>query len=214
MTFAAWVAVTCLFVPGALADPYTPKTGDVIFQSSKSNQSWAIMWATKSLYSHVGLIETTEDGTFVIEAIGKVSRTPLKSWIERGHLGRYAIYSPKKISDAQRALVVAKAKSYLRKPYDIYFHLDDARIYCSELTYKAFQAVDMSLGSLQRVKELDVDNAVVRKLFAKRWRKHPACRGNKDEAGCWNAVLEDRLVTPDSQAQDDDLEKMESNYPL
>ena len=211
------VALSCLFFVGQLlagaAVPYTPRTGDVIFQTSKSNQSWAIMWATKSLYSHVGIIDVSKEGTFVVEAIQKVSRTPLKAWIQRGHLGRYAIFSPKQLSGEQRSVVIAKAKSFLGRPYDIYFHMDDNRLYCSELVYQAFLAVDKTIGTLQQVKDLDVDNALVRKLFSTRWRKHPACRGAKDESSCWSKVLEDKIITPDSQALDEDLEKMDSNYP-
>jgi hypothetical protein len=41
------------------------------------------MWASKSLYSHVGIIEEDGGKFYVIEAISKVSRTPLEKWITR-----------------------------------------------------------------------------------------------------------------------------------
>lgn len=213
-TILATIFLTFVSLPAAASEPdYVLKSGDVIFQTSKSNQSWAIMWATKSLYSHVGVIDVAKDGTYVVEAIQKVSRTPLKAWVERGHLGRYAVYSPTHLTAEQRSNVVVKAMSFLGRPYDIYFHMDNGRLYCSELVYEAFLAGGKTIGFLQQVKDLDVDNALVRKLFAKRWRKHPACRGIKEEATCWKKVLDDKLVTPDSQAADEDLELRFSNYP-
>ncbi|MCX6125816.1 MAG: YiiX/YebB-like N1pC/P60 family cysteine hydrolase [Proteobacteria bacterium] len=138
----------------ASSENYVPKNADVIFQTSSSNQSWAIMWATKSLYSHVGIIEAAGDGIYVVEAIGRVSRTRIKTWIGRGNLGRYSIYSPTHLSSDLRSLVVAKAKTYLGRPYDKYFNFDDAAIYCSELVYKAFQGIELSVGKVQKVKEL------------------------------------------------------------
>jgi hypothetical protein len=56
------------------------RTGDVVFQTSRSAQSRAIQEATASLWSHVGIIEVTTKGTWVIEAVGPVKRTPWRTW--------------------------------------------------------------------------------------------------------------------------------------
>jgi Permuted papain-like amidase enzyme, YaeF/YiiX, C92 family len=42
------------------------------------------------------------------------------------------------------------------RPYDIRYELDDEKIYCSELIYKAFRtATGEELGKLQRLGDLD-----------------------------------------------------------
>ena len=51
------------------------QSGDLVFQTSSSRQSWALMWAAKSLFGHVGIVEVGKDGTFVLEAISRVRRS-------------------------------------------------------------------------------------------------------------------------------------------
>ena len=78
------------------------------------------------------------------------------------------------------------------------------------LTYRA---TGIPVGKIQKVKELDVDNAIVRKLVEKRWKKHPVCKtGIRRFEDCWNRILEDELITPESVAADTKLVKVRSNY--
>jgi len=81
-----------VFVSQALADGPRVQSGDLVFQTSKSDQSYAIMWASKSVYSHVGIVEVDGDKKYVIEAIKTVSRTPFDQWVKRGRLKRYAVF--------------------------------------------------------------------------------------------------------------------------
>src|SRR5262249_21128739 len=57
------------------------RPGDIVFQTSKSNQSRAIQLATRSPYSHMGLILLRDGKPFVLEAIATVRFTPLGEWI-------------------------------------------------------------------------------------------------------------------------------------
>ncbi|OYZ24345.1 MAG: hypothetical protein B7Y39_01430 [Bdellovibrio sp. 28-41-41] len=82
------LCLICTFVVSDNAAEADLQSGDIIFQTSGSNQLTAIMWASKSLYSHVGIVEIDGNKKYVIEAISKVSRTPLSKWIKRGRLGR------------------------------------------------------------------------------------------------------------------------------
>ena len=46
------------------------KNGDIVFQTSRSSQSSAILLASMSAYSHMGIVEIHSDGTpFVVEAV-------------------------------------------------------------------------------------------------------------------------------------------------
>ena len=49
---------------------YQPRDGDVIFQTSRSSQSQAIQLATKSPYSHMGIVYVGEGAeALVFEAV-------------------------------------------------------------------------------------------------------------------------------------------------
>jgi len=64
-----------------LIDKHSLQNGDLIFQTSLSSQSMAIQLATKSKYSHCGLIYKNGNDFFVFEAVHPVKRTPLDEWI-------------------------------------------------------------------------------------------------------------------------------------
>jgi hypothetical protein len=60
-----------------LADQDEIQSGDIIFQTSLSEQSKAIQLATKSEYSHCGIIFKEGNDYYVFEAIQPVKRTPI-----------------------------------------------------------------------------------------------------------------------------------------
>lgn len=133
------------------------RDGDVVFQTSRSRQSAAIQLATDSPYSHVGIIEVTPKGIFVIEAIGKVSRTKWSAWKARGEGGKVTIVRPKDLGPEKIARVLTEARAMLGKPYDAKFGWGDERIYCSELVYKAYQrGAGIEVGKLQKVRDLEL----------------------------------------------------------
>jgi hypothetical protein len=130
------------------------QSADVILQTSKSARSELIVRASRSPYSHVGLIEVAPDGVFVIEAIAPVSRTPLAAWVARGK-NRSVTVLRSALPAPDRARVVAAAKAELGKPYDAAYQWGDDRLYCSELVVKAFaRGAGLSVGKQVHLKEL------------------------------------------------------------
>ncbi|PKL12411.1 MAG: peptidoglycan peptidase, partial [Spirochaetae bacterium HGW-Spirochaetae-6] len=81
--------------------PVAPQDGDLIFQHSRSPLSRAIQLATRSPYSHCGLIYRRRGAVFVLEAIQPVSLTPLKDWIKRGKNGHYVLM---RLKDSSKVL--------------------------------------------------------------------------------------------------------------
>lgn len=133
------------------------RDGDVVLQTSASPQSTAIQVATGSPYSHAGLVEVAPDGVFVIEALGKVSRTPIAAWIRRGDGRRYTALRKRELSPEAGAAVVGAARAFLGKKYDARFEWSDDRIYCSELVAKAYQrGANLGAGRMQRVRDLNI----------------------------------------------------------
>jgi hypothetical protein len=136
---------------------YEPKTGDVVFQSlGRSPLIEMIEGSTKSPYSHCGLVAQKDGQWIVIEAIGPVRELPLAEWIRNGRHDGFAAYRLKGAYAGKADAVVKAARTFLGKPYDIHYELDDAKIYCSELVFKAFRlATGENLGRLTKLKELD-----------------------------------------------------------
>jgi hypothetical protein len=139
--------------------PVALQSGDVVLQASTSERSALIRKASRSPYSHVGIVEVAKDGVFVLEAVQPVSRTPLEKWAARGEGGWVTVLRPKKLDAATRNRVVAAAKKELGKPYDARYRWDDERLYCSELVVKSFaRGAALSVGKQEVVKTLELSD--------------------------------------------------------
>src|SRR5215218_1136812 len=120
---AAWLlglTLACAPRPAAAAAPAL-QSGDLVFQTSRSRQSAAIQAATHSPLSHVGLVEVTPEGTFVLEAVQPVRRTPWERWRARGEAGRVLVLRAPGVEAAAREAVLGEARRHLGKPYDARF---------------------------------------------------------------------------------------------
>jgi hypothetical protein len=191
------------------------KEGDIIFQTSNTSQTLAILFASKSLYSHMGILKRLKNGDFVVvEAAGPVRETPLKNWIERGIFGRITIKRFQNASDTDRQKVLHAARTYYGRPYDPFFLMETSRLYCSQLVYLAFeQGVGKRVGTLQTFKDLSLDNWAVRRLMESRWERHPLCqKGVQNAQQCLEIILPHSIITPVSIANDQRLETIYSNY--
>jgi hypothetical protein len=136
---------------------YAIQEGDILFQSLPHGPLVdAIEGMSASPYSHCGLVERRGHSWYVVEAIGPVKETPLGRWIDRGRLGHVAAYRLRSDLAEQSPKIIARARRYLGRPYDIHYEFDDAKIYCSELVYKAVaQATGVRLGKTQRLGDLN-----------------------------------------------------------
>jgi hypothetical protein len=153
---------------------YQPQNGDIIFHTSKSSQSLAIQKATKSKYSHMGIIYLKKGTPFVFEAVGPVKFTPLRDWVARGKGKHYVV---KRLANAKEVItkevvnrMLAVGASFEGKPYDAYFEWSDDRIYCSELVWKIYkQALNLEIGKLQTMAEFDLSDSLVQKKIRERF---------------------------------------------
>jgi len=149
--------------------------GDVIFQTSPTSQSLALQKATRSRYSHVGLVTFREEKPYVFEAADTVQATPLAEWLARGEDGHYVV---KRLFDAHQVLDTASVIE-LRKemhhfegkgPYDRTFEWSDERMYSSELVWKLYErALGIRLGEPQRMRDLDLSAPEVQQKLAERF---------------------------------------------
>jgi uncharacterized protein YycO len=158
----------------SLVDQDEIKDGDLIFQTSHSGQSKAIQLATKSKYSHCGLIYRDDNAFFVFEAVQPVKRTPLDKWIARGQNGKYVIKRLKNADQVLTSAALQKMKqvcdNFKGKNYDLTFEWSDDKIYCSELIWKVYQrATGIEIGKLEKLSDFDLTNEVVKKKMKERY---------------------------------------------
>ena len=189
--------------------------GDLIFQTSTSDQSSAIFVATGNLYTHMGIIKKAGSSVSVVEAVGTVRETPLKEWVDRGLFNRVAIFRAESLSPEKRNDIINGVQRYYGRSYDVFFSLNNKEIYCSELPYLAYKKAGISIGKIEKVSDLNFDNILVKKLIQARWQKHPGCKSTGyDFEKCYQHILNQDLVTPASIAQDPFFTKIYSNYLL
>jgi uncharacterized protein YycO len=157
-----------------IADKEELKNGDIIFQTSLSSQSKAIQLATKSKYSHCGIIYKEGNDFFVFEAVQPVQLTPLAKWIARGQNGKYVVKRLKNADNVLTPAVLAKMKAIAQqfkgKNYDITFEWSDDKIYCSELIWKIYQrAAGIKIGALQKLGDFDLSHDLVKQKMKERY---------------------------------------------
>jgi hypothetical protein len=186
---------------GKLSDA---RAGDLIFHQSQSAQSKAILEATGSPWSHVGIIlEDGSGGWMVAEAAMPVRLVSLASFIKRGRNHDYRIYRARSLKPSQLPALREAIDAEIGKPYDIYFEWSDSAIYCSELTYKVFKsAAGIELGTIQTFSDLKLNGPYVQALIQDRLT-HTGRKLNLNEP----------IVTPINQMKDSNLDLIVQTGP-
>ena len=108
------------------------REGDVIFQTSLSQQSPLIKMGTRSTITHCGVVVMKDGKPYVLETQKTLVLTPLKKFIARGKDSKYWHKRPKLDN------IKIKYSDYLGKPYDLAFKFDNGKFYCSELIYDVY----------------------------------------------------------------------------
>jgi len=185
-----------------LIDSSQLQEGDLIFQTSLSGQSKAIQFATKSKYSHCGLIYKEGENYLVFEAVQPVKLTAIDKWIAKGKDGKYVIRRLKNSNIVLTPSVLIKMKQienqFKGKNYDLTFEWSDNKIYCSELIWKVYQrATGIEIGKLQRLCDFDLTNEVVKNKMKERY-------GNK-------IPVNEIVISPEAIFESELLETVKSN---
>ncbi len=193
-------AVLMVVVLGASVGPaqyaywsYAPQEGDILFQSlPHSPLVNAIEGGSQSPYSHCGIVAKSEGDWVVYEAYRNVEVTPLREFLARGREGGFAVYRLKPAHQPCVPALLEQVRSYLGRPYDVRYRMDDEAIYCSELIYKAYAsaAEGEQLGNLDRLGDLN-------------WRPYRATI-EYFEGG--PVPLEREMITPKQMAAAEQLE--------
>lgn len=147
---------------------------DLIFHTSQSRQCKAVQLATKSIYTHCGLIIKRNGEFYVLEAVQPVKLTRMGNFIARGKDNEYVI---KRLKESEKILTPeVKEKmnkisnEWVGKNYDLTFEWSDDKIYCSELIWKIFQrSAGIEVGKIQKLKEFDLTSKEVKEIIQQRY---------------------------------------------
>jgi len=184
-----------LFIPGVRYLRYAPEEGDIVFQSlPHADLVDTIEGVTGSPYSHCGVVVKENGGWVVVEAIGEVRKTPLFAWIRRGRgCGRFAVYRLKPGHREHIPKFIEALEPFMGRPYDFQYRMDDERIYCSELCYKAWKnATGEEMGELKALGDMN-------------WQPYEATI-RRYEAG--PPPLARKMITPRHLSEAEQLEKV------
>jgi hypothetical protein len=197
----------------AAPDPSALRTGDVVLIRSKTAQAEAIAAATRSEATHVGVVIVEDGAPWVYEAAGTVRKTPWASFVARAKAGSLDVRRHPALADGAHELeeqqaIRWQAHKLLGTKYDLAFASGDDALYCSEFVRKVIGATGLEVGTVEHVRDLDLEHPAVKKLVAARWRKHPACSGASSLRACMPKLLEAEIVTPASLARDPNLERV------
>jgi hypothetical protein len=129
---------------------FTLQPGDLLFQDIDAGPLCdAIETVTQGVdgakFSHVGMVSRIQGKRAVIvEAVGKgVVETPIDEFLARSKDkdGRPKVLVGRIEGDARRLVsrAIDISRSYLGRPYDTLFTIDNSAFYCSELIYESFR---------------------------------------------------------------------------
>jgi hypothetical protein len=167
------------------------KDGDIIFIVNPSGQGKAIQLATKSRYTHVGIIFYEKGKPMVYHAVEPVSVNSLEEFRNMSADGKYEIRRLKDqalLTKETVAKMLKEAKSLLGTSYDIYFAWDDKELYCSEYVWKLYKKhLNLEVGQLRPLKEFDLSAPRVQEIMKHRY-------GN-------NIPYEEKMISPGDMYQ-------------
>ena len=176
--------------------------GDIIFQSSQSEQCEAVRIATNSKFSHCGIIFNENGKCYVYEAIQPVKKTLLSDWVRHG-IGKKYLVMRLKDSTLLNKSSLDKMKSYgknlFNKDYDIYFQWSDENLYCSEYVWKIYKnGADIELCNLEKLKSFNLEDEHVKAILNQRYGQ--------------NIPLDENVVAPSQLANSNKLITIFDNY--
>jgi hypothetical protein len=182
-------------------EDYSPKEGDLIFQTETVPQAFAIQAATGSRYNHVGVVFKQGEKYYVYEAIGSVRPTLISSFVSRDSThGRFTVMRvDRELSNSDIKRIKKEVTRHLGKKYDPTLGWSDSKMYCSELVWKAYdRGINLQLSDTRSIQERPLVSIIEK--FVDSQFDMP------------NVNREDPIVSPADLARSNYLKTVFSNY--
>ncbi|HXU27093.1 MAG TPA: YiiX family permuted papain-like enzyme [Bacteroidia bacterium] len=149
------------------------KTGDIVFITNQGGQGKAIQLATKSKYTHVGVVFVENGVVYVYHAVEPVTKSTFKDFLEFSEDKKYVVKrlkNPVLLTDKTNEQMRLMAVGLLNKHYDIYFDWKDNEWYCSEFVWKLYNRnYKLEIGKLRPLKDFDLSSKQVQAIMKKRY---------------------------------------------
>jgi len=158
-------------ITGKSKPSYDLKSGDIVFQDTGGAQGAAVQAATKSNFTHCGVVFEENGKLYVIEALEPVTITPILQWKRRSSVYHaMRLKNPKKLTPAILKKALNWGVQQVNKPYDFKFQWDDANLYCSELVWKLYaENAGIRLCEPKSFHSYFLDKPEVRKIIRLRY---------------------------------------------
>lgn len=175
------------------------RAGDVLFISNPAGQGLAIQLATKSKYTHVGIVLPDANGKLVVyHAVEPVKKSGIAEFIAYSADGKYEhmrFRDTMLLSRETTAQLVTEANKLLGKHYDMAFSWSDNEIYCSEFVWKIYRRTfNLELCPLKKLGDFDLNPPAVQKAVKERYGD--------------NIPLDEKVVSPGDLYNSSWFEKM------
>lgn len=212
--FAIVLAGYLISYATTVRDPVEWKNGDMVVQNANAVDVLPVFAADGSGMTHMGIVEVTDEGAFVIEATNKVVSTPMREFLQRSQDSSFSVYRIAALSDEQRAKVVASAKRQMGKPGDYFLRRSWDAFYSSELVRVAYSDIGFDLGRLQRISRVASDLSNVQSQLMRNFTSDEDCaKRNFDMEQCWTYVAKQEVITPSSIVTDAHVMKIFEKKP-
>ncbi len=152
------------------------KNGDIVFIVNPSGQGKAIQLATKSKYTHVGIVMIENGKAMVYHAVEPVSKNTFNEFVDMSADGKYYIKRLKDqslLTEDNLKKMLIEAKSLLGVHYDLAFNWGDDQMYCSEFVWKLYKHnLGIDIGKLRPLKDFDLTHPAVKQKLTERYGKN------------------------------------------
>jgi uncharacterized protein YycO len=186
---ASWLIVLQMLAAVAGGEIPALREGDILFTSCERGQGEAIIAATRSPYTHCGVVFERDGKLMVLEAVQPVRVSTLAAFMANGrkeHFIAKRLKTPVKPEFYRKAREWATAQ--VGRDYDLRFGWDDAKLYCSELVWKIYQKAGVELCAPKRFRDYDLDQPSVRRIIEQRF------------GGMHRVPMDEKVVAPSDLA--------------
>lgn len=113
-------------------------TGMLLFVYGQDGGMDEAIVAATGQYSHVAMVECTDSGVYVLEALPRkgVVRGTLDAFLRDNAMSEFDLYYVDAAFDT--AALLQRMSDFVGMEYDDYFAPNNDRLYCSELVYECF----------------------------------------------------------------------------
>lgn len=149
--------------------------GDIIFQTSQTNEGKFIETLTESTYSHIGVLVKKDKKWYVFEAEQKIQYTPIEEWVKRGLETHYIV---KRLEDRKKYFTDTKEQEFielcddlLSKNVDKKYLWSDGEFYAAELVWKLYEKVlGIKAGKVKKISDYAIEDTKIKNEIKKRYQ--------------------------------------------